>query len=158
MQAAFLETWGIAAADKADYPFLADGRLWRNDKAQDVATGSLDWFGRGVVRPDVVLAEVAAVMTGGPAAAASELYFFRNVARGDAVVGLAGTCPATFGCDGYAQQTPLVPETFASASEASPDGGVAGEQSSDESGAGVAVPAGAASAALLAACGLLAML
>jgi hypothetical protein len=110
-QAAFMTAWGIPEAEKAKYPFLAASRLWRHDKASDSATFTDDWFGRAVVRPDEALVELAAVVAGGAAAEAPKLYFFRNVARGDAVAGLTGTCAAAFGCEAYAQQTALVAPT-----------------------------------------------
>jgi hypothetical protein len=119
VQTAFVATWGIKAGDKAGFPFLKNGQLWRHDKLRHATTdGSDDWFGQAIIRPDHVLADVRAIVE--PSSANSHKFvFFRNIAKGGAANAITMTTAADckgLKCDAWANQTPRpVLEAVASA-------------------------------------------
>lgn len=103
----FMNNWGISAAEKNDFPFLANGQLWKHDKDQ-ATTGGDDWFGEAVVRADVVLRDMRAVIAPG-AAGEYETEFFRNTAAGEARTTAGLEECEDMQCNSFANQAPIVP-------------------------------------------------
>ena len=88
----FLDNWGFTAADAASgqYPFLKNGRIYREDKTiNDGEWGAFgtDWYANGVSQPQVALSDFLAVLyPGTPAAAAGGTTWLRNLAAAEPFV------------------------------------------------------------------------
>ena len=84
VQVSFMKDWGISTTESAMYPFLKNGQLWRHDKARG-PTNSDDWFGQGISRPDLVLADLVNIVD--PAASPDHVNrFFRNAKLNEAAI------------------------------------------------------------------------
>lgn len=122
MQMAFMESLNITQADAADYPFLANNQIYRLDLAQN-SRGSSDQFGRAVFRPDLLLADLKAAVSGN---ANANRTFLRNIAEGEQPMYITGAeCEA--GCNAFETQEPLPLGTTAAAAGAAGGGAVDGD-------------------------------
>lgn len=105
LQTSFLSNWGITAAEQADIPFLVNEKLFSHDKDQTI-TGSDDWFGEGVARPDLVLADLRAIVSP-EEFPEHESIFFRNIALNEAITEAGPEACEGLECTSYATQEPL---------------------------------------------------
>ena len=105
LQAAFMKDWGITQGNKADFPFLANGQLWRHDKAQ-TADASDDWFGKAVMRPDLVLADMRAIVAPGQNSGHT-FTFFRNIAENEKAESITQADCKGLTCSSWANQKAL---------------------------------------------------
>ena len=94
------------------YPFIANDNIWRHDKAQ-TPTGSDDWFGGAVARPDLVHKDLQEIITSG-SVPNHEFTFFRNVATGENITMVGPDACENLTCEAYAQQEAITVEASAS--------------------------------------------
>lgn len=106
LQTNFLKEWGITAAEKADFPFLANDNLWANDKDR-AETGNDDWFGEGIARPDLVLTDLRAIVAPGQFADHTSI-FFRNIALNEKATSFGTEACMAVECTSYANQEALI--------------------------------------------------
>lgn len=140
LQAKFMTTFGIKAADKADFPFLAQRQLWRHDK--DQTTNGDDWFGEAVIHPDVVLRDMRKMVAPqDPLVANHTTVFFRNIAKGEEQTMATSAKCTGLTCSSWANQMALPIADLV-------DSAGSNEVSADDAGSGAAsAPAGDATTA-----------
>jgi hypothetical protein len=110
MQADLMAKFGIKAANKATFPFLAKGSSFSHDKVM-TESGSDDWFGKAAIRADLVLKDLRAIVN--PVSVTNltkdSMLFFRNISRGDGMSTIStADCKAKNGeCAAFLSQAPL---------------------------------------------------
>ena len=150
LQAQFMKAFGITAADKADFPFLANKQLWRHDK--DQTTNGDDWFGEAVIHPDVVLKDMRYVVAPqDPLVADYTTIFFRNIADGEMqTMATAAKC-TDLTCMSFMNQEALpIAELVNSAGPNQVGAAAGGTPAMAEAGAAAAATVGAVASAVAA--------
>lgn len=155
MQTDLTAALGLNGSDVSpvSYPFIANEDIWRHDKAQSI-TGSDDWFGEAVARPDIVHSDLKELFTPG-SVPNHTLKFFRNFSKNETQTMSGPDECEGFECTAYAQQEALTAAMSASADAPSADAaGVEGEEGEE----GAEVTEGDAPSAVLAVSGFTAAL
>lgn len=110
-QASWMAAYYFTAEDitSGDYPFLTNDNVWRVDKAAsqddyEAKSNGLDWFERRMPFPQLVMEDMAYIMSPTTFPQYSETTFFRNVLKNEEV-GLSMAAHCTKEC-GYSSANP----------------------------------------------------
>ena len=97
-----MEQLNITPAEMADFPFLVNSQIYNLDGSQS-SSGSLDFFGQAVFRPDLMLADLVSIVTPDPT---FERTFLRNIAEGETPTFVTGAECET-GCGAFDMQVAI---------------------------------------------------